>query len=330
MTSSQPDGPLPPRRRGWRLGLALTWLGLAYVLAVALLRHGVSERHLLAYLLVNAPSPALVAPPAVWVLLLLMLRRWRLAAANVMVGVLAVALLMPPVLPHRPPPHEPARRIRVVTWNLHCDTDQLPQTQATLARLQPDIVCLQEAEPPMFARALPGAQAVHTHEGRLLTRGRIVRQRAFPLSAPGTSRWGLSTEIELPQGRLSVLNVHYVVGVKRHIIDTRAGRRDTIEETRVLENSRVLDWLRQTPGPRLVCGDFNTPPGARLYRLLRAEALDAFAAAGLGWGFTFPRALPLLRIDYVWCAGGAAPLRVRAMDGGMSDHQLVVADVVVP
>jgi len=305
---------------------------LGAVLAVALvaIRRGLPERDLLAYLLVNLPQPPLLAPLAVFALLCLLLRQWRLALANAAVLLAAMMLLMPPVWPHRPPAHDPARRIRVVTWNLHGETDELPQIQATLARLQPDIVCLQEAKAPLFAQALPGAQAAHTHEGRTLTRGRIVSQRDFPLNAPAMARWGLSTEIELPQGRLSVLNVHYVVGVKRHLIEARRGRPDPVEAARAEGNDRVLDWLRRTPGPRIVCGDFNTQPGSRLYRLLRAEAVDAFGAAGAGWGFTFSRALPMIRIDYVWCAGGAMPVRVRVMDGLVSDHRLVVADVIVP
>jgi endonuclease/exonuclease/phosphatase (EEP) superfamily protein YafD len=317
-------------RWAWLFCLTLTVLGLVYALLLVVIERGVSEQRLVAYLLVHAPQPPLLAPLCVFAVLCLMLLQWRLAVANTAVFVAAAMVLMPPAVPHLAPKHEPGQRLRVVTWNVHGEVWNLRQIQDTLARLQPDIVCLQEAEPEGFAQALPGAQTAHTHEGRILTRGRIVSKRTFPLAAPGTSRWGLSTDIILPQGRLSVLNVHYVVGIRRHIAEARRGRPDPIESARATANERVLAWLRSTRGPRMVCGDFNTPPGARLYRALRAEAQDAFAQAGLGWGFTYSRRRPIIRIDYVWCTGGVIPVRSRVQNGQASDHRLVVTDLVLP
>ena len=325
----------PPTRRRYRrpsrlFCLTLTALGLAYALLMVVIERGVSERHLLAYLLVHGPQPPLLAPLCAFAVLCLMLRQWRLAAANAIVLLVAVTVLMPPVLPHVPPRHEPAQRIRVVTWNVHGEVWNLAQIQATLARLQPDIVCLQEAEDKRFAQALPGAQTAYTHHDWILTRGRIVNRKALPFVGRGSSRWGLSAEIELPQGRLSVLNVHYYVDIRRHIRHERRDEPDPIERARGRLNQKVLDWLRQTRGPRIACGDFNTPPRARLYRNLRAEALDAFGQAGLGWGFTYSRRWPVIRIDYVWCDGGVIPVRARARNGHASDHRLLVTDIILP
>ncbi len=318
------------RRLSWLFCLTLTTVSVLHALLLVTVRRLVPESHLLGYLLVYAPQPPLLAPLGALALLCLLLRQPRLALVNMGVLGVAIVLVLPPVLPHRPPRHNPAQRLRVVTWNVHGEDRHLAEIQATLARLQPDVVCLQEAQEKAFAQALPGAQADHTHEVRTLTRGRIVSRHTFPLGSPGTWRWGLSTDIELPQGRLSVLNVHYVVGVRHHVAQARQGLPDRIEDARETSNKRVLAWLRETRGPRIVCGDFNTPPGARLYRDLRAEAQDAFGRAGLGWGFTFSRRRPMIRIDYVWCAGGVMPVSSRARDGEVSDHRLVVTDLILP
>lgn len=327
---SDSDAPRRRPRLARLLCLTLTVLGLAYVAFLVVMERAVPERVLLAYVLIHGPQAPLLAPLPVLAVLCLLARQWRLAALNAIVTLTAILLLMPPVLPHRAPRHDPARRVRVVTWNVHCEVWRLPQIQETLARLQPDIVCLQEAEAAAFGQALPGAQAAHTHEGWTLTRGRIVSRDAFPLSNPRIARWGLSTQIELPQGRVSVLNVHYQVGIRRHIHVVSRGERSPIEEDRQRSTEVVLDWLRRTEGPRIVCGDFNTPPRARIYRALRAEATDAFARAGRGWGFTYARGFPLIRIDYVWCDGGVTPVRCRATAGLASDHRLVVTDLLLP
>ena len=322
-----------PRRRprlARLLCLTLTVLGLAYVAFLVVMERAVPERVLLAYVLIHGPQAPLLAPLPVLAVLCLLARQWRLAALNALLTLTAILLLMPPVLPHRTPRCDPARRVRVVTWNVHGEVWHLPQIQQTLARLQPDIVCLQEAKAAAFAQALPGAQAAHTHEGWTLTRGRIIGQSAFPLSLPRVPRWGLSTQVELPQGRVSVLNVHYQVGIRRHIYVISRGEPSPIEEARQHSTEVVLDWLRRTEGPRVVCGDFNTPPRARIHRALRAEATDAFAQAGRGWGFTYARGFPLIRIDYVWCDGAVTPVRCRTADGLASDHRLVVTDLLLP
>jgi vancomycin resistance protein VanJ len=320
----------PPRRRfSWLFCFGLTVLGLAHALLLVLSGRLVPETCLVAYLLVHGPQMPLLAPLGALVLLCLLLRQRRLALLNAIVLLVAIALVLPPALPRRAPRHDPSQRIRIVTWNVHEETRNLAQIQATLARLQPDIVCLQEAGSSSFAEALPGAQVARTHHDWILTRGRIVAWEALPFVGRRSSRWGLSATIELPQGRLSVLNMHYYIDVRGHIRRARRGQPDRMERARGKLNAKVLAWLRATPGPRVVCGDFNTPPRARLYRDLRQGAVNAFERVGWGWGFTYSRRWPMLRIDHVWCAGGVIPVSARALDGGASDHRLLVTDIVL-
>lgn len=320
-----------PRRRGfgyWLCG-TLAVLSVLYAVALIVIEKGVSEQHIIAFMLVHTPQPPLLAPLAAVALLCLLLRRWRMAAVTGATLVIAVAALMPPAMPRPTPRHAPGQRVRIVTWNVHGECESVPQIRETLEALQPDIVCLQEADESCLARAFDGASA-QTHEVRTFTTGRIVRTDIFPLSEPRSIRYALATEIELPQGRVQVLNVHYLIAIKSHLRHARRNLPGPIELARYRQNETVRGWLQETEGPRVVCGDFNTPPGALLYRRMADLATDSFRQAGLGWGFTFPRRAPMIRIDYVWCAGGVVPVRSRAMDGEASDHRLVVTDVVLP
>ncbi|HYN88342.1 MAG TPA: endonuclease/exonuclease/phosphatase family protein, partial [Ardenticatenaceae bacterium] len=90
-----------------------------------------------------------------------------------------------------------------------------------------------------------------------------------------------------------------------------------------------------------VAGDFNLVPLNRAYRPLTQVASDTWAAAGWGFGFTFPdqpkgdgRAFtlpPLVRIDYLWHSSSLHPRSIRILpsDTG-SDHRGLVAEYLVP
>lgn len=335
--NNRPSKAKRPRHRAVerRLCVGGTLLVILWLVALVVLQRWCSEDYLPAFLAVYAPQPPLLLPVVAVMALCLLRLQWRWLALNAALLILGIMLLVPPMLPGRPvPPVDPATRIRIVTWNVHEEFTQTTRVRAAIARLKPDIVCLQESRRKRFNDALPGAQVAHTHEVSTLTRGRIVAKRAFPLGPPPNFRWGLDTDIILPQGRLRVLNVHYMIDVNRQIRHARkagpATSGGSVQQVRTLENEVVVNWLRSTPGPRVAVGDFNTPPRALIYRQLAAVAADAFATVGRGWGFTFRRDRPVIRIDYVWCAGGVRPLRCAPEDGGLSDHLLLVTDLYVP
>lgn len=85
--------------------------------------------------------------------------------------------------------------------------------------------------------------------------------------------------------------------------------------------------------PYLVGGDFNMPDHGRMYRLFSARMIDAFAACGNGWGFTFPGTKdstagtilgPWLRIDYLFAGRGWKPVDCRTADDARSQHRAVL------
>jgi endonuclease/exonuclease/phosphatase family metal-dependent hydrolase len=62
---------------------------------------------------------------------------------------------------------------------------------------------------------------------------------------------------------------------------------------------------------------------------MAGQLTDAFAAVGSGYGWSFPRPVPLWRIDYAWLSSDVKPLNCRTLAVGPSDHYPVVVDVAI-
>jgi endonuclease/exonuclease/phosphatase (EEP) superfamily protein YafD len=59
---------------------------------------------------------------------------------------------------------------------------------------------------------------------------------------------------------------------------------------------------------------------------MNADFVDAFAACGTGWGNTYQRRFPILRIDHLYATRHLTPVRCRTITTRFSDHRMVVAD----
>jgi len=321
------------RRRFARFVAALAFAG---VLAVWGAQEVWGERHWVSAFLTYAPPLFFLGIPALALLVALFCADlkaflWALAA-----GAIWVVGLARPVVPVRRPAPPPGRTVRIVTWNIHDAYGHIPEIRAVLDSLDPDIVCLQEANARRFRECWPGAEVAQADSVITLTRGRIEHDRAIRLERKGHYiRPLLETEIALDGKRVSVLNVHlysfqFAAALKN---PTRQKAREATEgaiEMRTLQIDEMTDWLTAQRTPALVAGDFNTPPRGRLYGQLTDVATDAFAAAGRGFGWTFPHSHPILRIDYVWLTPDVKAVHCRRLRVGPSDHVPVVADVVVP
>lgn len=71
---------------------------------------------------------------------------------------------------------------------------------------------------------------------------------------------------------------------------------------------QILAAVHADTNPCILAGDFNAPHTGCIHGMLAAEMVDAHAAAGHGFGFTFPGVTrnplslggPWMRIDYIW------------------------------
>ena len=141
-----------------------------------------------------------------------------------------------------------------------------------------------------------------SHHPASLRRGNRGRQRPPP---DRRHRSALVAEIRL--GRAPEQPRHPPKGTRPHPADPRANH--------------------QFPNtPTLFGGDFNSPASDVVHRQLARDFVDAFATAGTGWGDTFQRRFPILRIDHIYATRHFTPVRCRAVTTRHSDHRMVVAD----
>lgn len=89
----------------------------------------------------------------------------------------------------------------------------------------------------------------------------------------------------------------------------------------------VFSDIENCPLEAFVCGDFNDNPMSYSYFRMMKGRKDSFREAGKGFGATFSRLWPLLRIDYVLHPDRFRALSHETIRVGYSDHYPVITTV---
>lgn len=235
----------------------------------------------------------------------------------------------------RAKPFQGSPTIRVATLNCAGQAN----FEKFLAGFQPDIVFLQEIPHSYllknFTDTLYNGQGDYRYNNvnrcAVIVRGTLDRE----IKVPNFRSQHLTTT--LPDGRkIQVVNLHLQAASTNLRLWTRDCWREhrTNRQLRRLELSYALGVLQQKTAypriPALVAGDFNAPANDAVYQLLKPDFVDAFNASGSGWGNTFHRAAPLLRIDHIFASKQRfIPVRSRAFTIPDSDHRLLIADFIL-
>jgi len=231
------------------------------------------------------------------------------------------------------PPHAGSKVLRVATLN--CGLKANPAK--ALDSFEPDIVFLQEVTNPYFAKMvvdeLFDGQGDYRHDA---LRGCAVAVRgSIRRNLPVTESRCQLVEVEMYDGRrLELVNIH----LQSAATNLRLYDRECWWEhrknrtTRQVELSYILAHLEQRTSyprfPTIIAGDFNAPANDLVYRMLKKNFTDAFDAVGTGWGNTYHRKLPLLRIDQIYGSSKLIPVRSQAFTVSDTDHRLVIADFI--
>ena len=100
------------------------------------------------------------------------------------------------------------------------------------------------------------------------------------------------------------------------------GRLASILEQQREENVEPVD---------LLVGDFNTTPRTVGIESLEPGLVDLYSDAGSGWGATWPRERPLIRIDLALASDRIRPRRLSTFDPGWGGHRgLVIETETMP
>jgi len=99
---------------------------------------------------------------------------------------------------------------------------------------------------------------------------------------------------------------------------------------RAVQSEAVAEFIRNSPYPVILTGDFNDTPVSYSYRQIANELDDTFVDEGKGLGQTHTQMLPMLRIDYIFHSKELETIEHKTIVKDYSDHFPVVARFILP
>jgi len=331
----------------WALSLGY----LAVALAVALLLWGAGDRWWPATVLLFGPRwifllPLLVLVPVAFV-------RDRALLVPVALAGLVVA---GPIVELRTGwrgllvGDDPDRDVRVATLNARGGNGMVQTASGLMRSWSADIVLFQECA-GMLRQEIRGIEEARAgpleapdfalHADR---RGGLCILSRFPILAvaemerevverAGGSGLIVTWTLELGGRAVDVTNIHLETP-RAGFEALRAGRVldaiPLIEEKswlRDIELERARRWADLSSRPRIVAGDFNTPPESRAYRSWWGDWTNAFTRVGRGFGGTRLNGWIRVRIDHILVDDGWTVVDARTGEDVGSDHLPVIATI---
>lgn len=230
----------------------------------------------------------------------------------------------------------PAGGFVVLSWNTNGRILRPTGFRALLAEAAPDVVLLQEwnaAEPePAFGpgwNVVPaphGLWAASPHPVRLATDpapvafGRPGAAAAFDVAAPGRPARVVNVHLPTPRPGIAAALARFPGGLDE--LSAVTADQD--------QASGAARPLAAGPGLFVVAGDFNLPGESRVFRRHWGDLRDAFAEAGVGFGYTKFTRWHGIRIDHILHDPGAACDWCRVGPDLGSDHYPLLARIAPP
>jgi len=101
-------------------------------------------------------------------------------------------------------------------------------------------------------------------------------------------------------------------------------------ELRAEQASMIASYIKDSPFPVIVMGDFNDTPHSYAYRKIKKGLQDAFINAGKGFGNTYAGELPSFRIDHIMVGEPLVPYQFNRIKMKYSDHYPVSSKIYLP
>lgn len=210
----------------------------------------------------------------------------------------------------------------VVSHNVAAANTDVPGTVRGLIASGAQIVALQELAGTAlrsYETGLAGAYPYHAVEGT------VGLWSKYPIGdvAPVDLRMGWTrafrAEVTTPQGPLAV----YVAHLPSVRLKAESGftvhQRDV--SAQALGNAIEAERVKKV----LLLGDLNGTMNDRSLAPVTSQMRSAQGAAGDGFGFSWPAAFPMARIDQIMSKGGLTPVNSRTLPRDGSDHLPVAA-----
>ena len=266
-----------------------------------------------------------------------------------------------------PPVVLPEKVLKVVTWNvgrfsLHGHSagvsgfDQCADSVfAYIREHRPDIVCLQEFKikdarkiRQYLKQRMPGYYSeYYVFTGKNGSAGNLtlsrlpVRNRGV-IKFDGGTNLAIFSDYEYAGKVFRVYNCHFesynisFSGIVRAMMrsdkeifaETGVKMKRSISR-RPKQVDKVFEDIESCPVESFVCGDFNDNPMSYTYSRMMRDRQDTFVEAGDGFGATYSRLWPMLRIDYILCPKSCTVVSHETPKVKLSDHYPVITEIAL-
>ena len=295
--------------------------------------------------------PSLLALVLVWA--------WHLGKWFILLAVINLLLIASFCMGLRwniePEKVENANSLRVLSYNAKVQRSRhthggLDVLSAEIRSHNADLIALQDADdwfgvnpesPPVRLPSFLGYPYA-------LSAGQYIVASRFPIRACEAHRLGNDERSShylqcglLVHGKPLTLVTAHLISPRGSILSVRDDPLDGVDgwnanlDERIRESGLIAAAVQHLPRPLLVMGDFNAREESPVVQnLLRTGLRDAWSVAGRGWGFTYGHAvhkrIDFLRIDHILVSPELAVSRARVGGSLASEHNPVIADLLLP
>ncbi len=317
--------------------LVLGWTYLFFALALWGVMHLLGEHRWFTTLLIYGPRWVWATPLALLIPAAALLRRrslWPLLFATYVM----VWPIMDLRLPWRRamPDRNSGVRIRVLSCNTHGDAMDVDAMAALIARLNPDVVALEEFTGGNARRLFPDARWHFCNGGDQWIASRFEFADTpfpFPTSPQRVAFFAGRVQLITPGGPVDFYSIHLASphSVFSAALRAKSGSRQMVARNvhqRLEEATQLADDADSKKEAVLMAGDFNLPTDSAIYRQNFSEFADAFSVAGFGFGWTYRVRWTVTRIDHVLSNASLRCVNCWVAPNVSSPHRPLVADYV--
>ncbi len=98
-------------------------------------------------------------------------------------------------------------------------------------------------------------------------------------------------------------------------------------EYQTIQAEEIIKHSRNSPFPKIICGDFNNTQYSRIYQRIRSTMKDSYVEKGSGFGRTLKFKFLPFRIDYILTDPDFEVLEHKNFEAVLSDHFPVMASI---
>ena len=260
--------------------------------------------------------------------------------------------------------------LRIVDWNVQSfnglsknkETQKLipNEVAASILKLQPDVICLQEFNNASNADniSLFKKQYPYYYFSRDYLRANGTYQSGcvifskFPIIDSGKVKYPVAesliyADILKGEDTIRIFTTHLqsfkfkkadyddIEKIKEQDDETLSASKSVMRKMKLafsrrgIQANMVKEEMDKCSYPSVICGDFNDVPNSYAYFHIKGDRQDAFLKKGFAIGRTFIALAPTLRIDYILPGNHFEIKQFDMVDEDLSDHIMLVTDLLL-